>query len=118
MRTFRATVGLIVLTNLACRAPTPPDDSPVWLRELVSRLESEPVANPPAYLARYLYRGDTVYYLPPRCCDIPSLVFNLGGEVICAADGGITGAGDGRCPDFFAARRDERIIWRDARGAS
>jgi hypothetical protein len=57
-----------------------------------------------------------VYYLPPRCCDIQGQVFNRAGGVICAPDGGLTGAGDGRCPDFFATRSDEEILWRDPRG--
>jgi hypothetical protein len=47
-----------------------------------------------------------------------SQVFDRFGTVICAADGGITGEGDGRCPDYFTERREERIIWRDSRGRS
>jgi hypothetical protein len=101
-----------------CQAPTPLESSPQWVRELVAALERQPVANPPAFLAQYIYRGDTTYYLPSRCCDIQSQVFDRFGTVICAADGGITGEGDGRCPDYFTERREERIIWRDSRGRS
>jgi hypothetical protein len=36
--------------------------------------------------------------------------------MICHADGGFSGAGDGRCSDFFSARKNEKIIWRDPRG--
>lgn len=102
----------------ACQAPTLLESAPMWVRDLVSELERQPVANPPAFLARYQYRGDTVYYLPSRCCDIQSQVFDRQGTVICAADGGITGGGDGRCPDFFAQRREEEILWRDPRGST
>jgi len=89
---------------------------PKWLTVLIKELESEPVANPPAFLARYDYRGQVVYYLPPRCCDIPSSVYSATGAVICQADGGFSGDGDGRCPDFFELRKNEEIIWRDPRG--
>ena len=34
------------------------------------------------------------------------------GTVLCAPDGGIDGRGDGRCPDFLAERKEERILWR------
>ncbi len=88
---------------------------PPWLDSLIARLESEPVANPPAYIARYRYRGRTVYYLPGRCCDVWSVLFEATGSVLCHPDGGISGGGDHRCTDFFAARTDERIIWRDSR---
>jgi hypothetical protein len=36
--------------------------------------------------------------------------------VICNADGGLSGSGDGRCADFHATRENEQVIWRDARG--
>lgn len=108
---------LSVALGAACASSVPKRDAPDWLERVIARLESEPVANPPALIARYTYKGQTVYYLPPRCCDIPSTVYSATGTVICAADGGMTGAGDGRCPDFYAERKDEKIIWRDTRGS-
>ena len=91
---------------------------PEWLTALIEKLETEPVANPPAFIARYDYRGQPVYYLPPRCCDIPSSVYDAAGTVLCHADGGFSGDGDGRCPDFFLLRKHETIVWRDPRGAA
>jgi hypothetical protein len=108
---------LSVALGAACALSGPEADAPDWLARLITELESEPVANPPAFIARYEYKGLTVYYLPPRCCDVPSTAYDSTGTVICSADGGITGKGDGRCPDFFAERKDEQIIWRDKRPA-
>ena len=100
----------------ACSStPTAPDTSPSWLTALIARLESEPVANPPATIGRYDYKGQVVFFLPQRCCDQMSVLYGLDGSVICHPDGGITGKGDGRCSDFFAQRRDERLVWRDSR---
>ncbi|MCZ6789897.1 MAG: hypothetical protein O7D33_08195 [Chloroflexi bacterium] len=86
-----------------------------WLRELIQRLESEPVANPPAFIAQYEYKGQTVYFLPQRCCDIFSDLYDADGVIIGHPDGGITGQGDGRVPDFLEAREDETVVWRDRR---
>jgi hypothetical protein len=107
-------VALAVFLGAACASS---GAYPDWLGPVIAELEGEPVANPPALIAAYEYKGQTVYYLPPRCCDVPSVVYGPSGTVICSADGGLTGRGDGRCPDFFATRTNERIIWRDARRA-
>ena len=117
MNRLRAILLLFAPLAFACAQSPPPEVTPPWLDAMIARLESEPVANPPAFIARYEYRGDTVYYLPSRCCDIWSQVFTKTGDVICAADGGMTGGGDGRCPDFFETRREEKIVWRDTRSS-
>lgn len=108
--------------SVACASnPVAPDSStdsvPAWLTALIHEAEAQPVANPPAFIARYEYKGETVYFLPQRCCDIMSVLYRPDGTVACHPDGGFRGAGDGRCADFFRERRNERIIWRDARGA-
>jgi hypothetical protein len=109
---------IFVLAAGCGRNPAAPDSeitSPAWLTAVIRQLETQPVANPPAFIARYEYKGDTVYFVPQRCCDVMSVVFGSDGAVMCHPDGGFAGTGDGRCPDFFAARRSERIIWRDPR---
>ena len=96
-------------------AHAPPADAPRWLVDRIRELERAPVANPPASVVRYTYKGRTAYYLPPRCCDVPSDVYDADGRLLCHPEGGITGTGDGRCPDFLAARTDEHLVWRDRR---
>ncbi len=98
--------------------PAAPDSSttaPGWVTALIRQLESQPVANPPAFVARYDYKAQDVFFVPQRCCDVMSVVYRANGTILCHPDGGITGAGDGTCADFFAERRNERIIWRDPR---
>ena len=114
-RRFLVACALLV-AGCAAETPTAPDRLPVWLRSLIHDLEAAPVANPPASIARYEYRGETVYYLPARCCDIWSTVYRADGTVMCHPDGGITGRGDGQCPSFLAERTKEQIVWRDPRG--
>ncbi len=86
-----------------------------WLNNLIQQLRQEKAANPPAKIYRYTYREQVVYYLSGRCCDIPSKLYDIEGNVICEPDGGITGKGDGRCTDFFEERTDEILIWEDKR---
>ena len=88
-------------------SPPPTPEIPDWLTRLIQRLENEPVANPPASIAQYVYTGHTVYFLPPRCCDIFSDLYDADGNIIGHPDGGITGQGDGRVPDFLAAQSIE-----------
>ncbi len=52
-------------------------------------------------ISSYLYQGDTVYLFVPPCCDRFSELYTSTGSLICHPSGGITGKGDGQCPDFF-----------------
>ena len=92
--------------------------SPDWIKTLIEKEETGEVANPPAFLSRCKYKGRTVYYRSSRCCDIPGILYDENGNVICSPDGGLTGRGDGRCADFHGQKRECEIIWRDTRTRS
>jgi uncharacterized protein DUF6970 len=122
MTSLRRQLALVTfLMSGACAVnPAAPDSNssmPAWLTTLIRQSEAQPVANPPAFIARYDYKGQTMYFLPQRCCDIMGVLYRPDGSVACHPDGGLSGTVDGRCADFFAERRNERIVWRDARGA-
>jgi hypothetical protein len=115
-------VGFFCLAGVQCLAPPgddPGDDNgqetPAWVQDLITQFESQPVANPPLSISRYQYQGQTVYYVPPRCCDIWSDLYDADGNIICHPDGGFTGAGNGQCPDFFTERTGGTLIWEDPR---
>ena len=61
---------------------------------------------------KYQFRGKTVYYVPPRCCDVVGALFSISGDIICSPDGGLTGDGDGSCPTFFEERRGGTLVWK------
>ena len=88
---------------------------PSWLKALIQRLATEPLTNPPASVLRYQYQGQTVYYLPPQCCDFPSTLLDADGNKLCSPDGGLTGRGDRQCPDFFSAVGEPELVWKDSR---
>jgi len=109
--------GTVALLVACGTEPVAESESlPEWLDELIRQLESEPVANPPQWIARYECQGQIVYYLPPRCCDIPSILYDVDGNIICNPDGGIGGTGDGRCPT--CEWKNEEVVWRDLRGGT
>jgi len=108
---------LVLTAALACAgSPTSPDErAPAWLQSMISAIRSEPVTNPPTAVYSYRYRGETVYFRTSRCCDVPSELYDRAGTLLCRPDGGLAGGVDPGCADFFDARRDERLIWRDPR---
>ena len=106
----------LAIATLACGAAGPAQpETPAAIVALIHELEAQPPANPPAYVARYQYMGEVVYYVPPRCCDIFGDLYHASGQLICHPDGGLAGRGDGRCPDFLIQRTNEAILWRDQR---
>jgi len=90
-------------------------EGPEWIKNIVATYEQAPVGNPPRSIWQYTYKGQTVYYFPPQCCDQFSMLYDANMQVICAPDGGLTGKGDGKCPDFIQERKDEKLIWKDVR---
>ncbi len=108
-----ATTVLSLFGPAACAASEA--GQAAWLSALIAQFKAEPVANPPHRIQSYRYRDQTVYYVPPSCCDQPSTLYDAKGEVICAPDGGMTGRGDGRCADFYQQRSDELLVWSDPR---
>lgn len=101
--------------DLSQETPEPTEKESDWLQDLITKEENSPVANPPAYLEKCEYENQSVYYLPSRCCDIMSVLFNETGDVICYPGGGFSGHGDGRCPDFYEEGKNCEVIWEDSR---
>ncbi|NQX30258.1 hypothetical protein HQN85_00860 [Pedobacter boryungensis] len=83
--------------------------------EKIKQLKAEDVSNPPASVWQYEYNGQTVYFIPQKCCDLPSLLYDKDCNLICSPDGGFTGKGNGKCKDFFEKRTKEKLIWKDDR---
>jgi hypothetical protein len=92
-----------------------PQGIPQCIENKIIDISEEPVWNPPAKVFSYRYNGETVYFFPSRCCDIPSVLYDENCNFICSPDGGLSGGGDGQCTDFFSARSDEKLVWEDLR---
>jgi len=91
------------------------DDIPACIKKLITQFQEEDKQNPPRSIYRYTYKGNFVYYVSPICCDHFSDLYNSKCELIGHPDGGFTGRGDGKVPDFGTAKSEEKLIWKDER---
>ena len=80
-----------------------------WLKDIIEDAQESPQK---AEVIRYLYKGQTVYYINTckDCADSMADVYNCSGEVICQF-GGI--AGFNTCPDFEDKATDKKVIWQN-----
>ncbi|GGF03081.1 DUF6970 domain-containing protein [Hymenobacter cavernae] len=88
---------------------------PPWLQAKIQKLQAEEKSNPPTQIFRYRYRNQVVYYETGPCCDQFTNLYDSRGRLLCHPDGGLTGKGDGNCPDFTKERTNEMLVWQDPR---
>jgi hypothetical protein len=92
-----------------------PTSIPACIQAKIDSIKNVPVWNPPASVYSYVYKNQTVYSFSADCCDQYNVVYDTNCKVICSPSGGITGSGDGRCPDFQKIATNETLIWKDSR---
>jgi len=94
-----------------------PADSllPGCVRELIAKFKLEEKKIPARSIYSYTYQGKIVYYVPPECCDFYSDLYDENCKLIAHPDGGFTGLGDGKAPDFISTRKYEKLLWKDER---
>lgn len=91
------------------------DTVPDCVKGMINGFLKEEKQNPPRKIYSYTYRGNTVYYVTPPCCDFYSDLYNNACQLLGHPDGGITGKGDGKMTDFHTAKTNEKLIWEDKR---
>ncbi len=110
----KASEGMAPETNDTLHNPTL-RAVPECVQDLITKFTAEKMQNPPRKIYAYTYKGQTVYYVPAICCDFYSDLYDGNCTLIGHPDGGITGRGDGKLPDFTKERSDEIVIWEDER---
>jgi hypothetical protein len=118
-KTFTLWAALLLFLTTACSTDLadaagqvcPSDFSAI----LINQLKQQPKQTPAAEVTQYTYKGSTVYLVTGGCCDNYNYLFDSCGNVICAASGGLTGKGDGRCTDFASAATNPVLLWHDPR---
>jgi uncharacterized protein DUF6970 len=114
MKTFLITITCLIILN-SCQKKSSTGSIPSCIQAKINELKSKPKYDPPAKVIQYEYNGKTVYYITSDCCDQYNMLYEDDCKYICAPDGGITGAGDGKCSDFHTKKTNEKIIWQDTR---
>lgn len=93
---MRKITMLLLMLTLVTFAQASENAVPHWVQQKIQAYQH----SAPEISARIAeYQGKTVYYIPPKCCDIPSELYDENGKLICYPDGGFVG-GDGKCPGF------------------
>jgi hypothetical protein len=82
----------------------------------IAQLQAKPKGNPAYTIWAYSWNGQRVYLASDQtCCDQFVTLYDECFNVLCAPSGGLTGKGDGRCPDFHQQTTDQQLVWRDPR---
>jgi len=85
---------------------------PVCVKKILDEAAKEIPANLPLQVDEYSFRGKTVFLFTADCCDFYNVVYSDSCVKICAPSGGITGKGDGQCPEFSKEARHVKLIWK------
>ncbi len=91
------------------------ENLPACVQERIEEIKKQPPWNPRAEVYEYEYNGSRVYYISSDCCDNYNTVIDNNCNYLCSPSGGITGKGDGKCPDFQSSAKMIRLIWKDER---
>ena len=86
---------------------------PSCLAAKIDSIKKDGKINPPTSVIQYSYKGAPVYYVTAGCCDQFNNVYDANCTVLGAPDGGITGKGDNKLPDFFANATNKKVVWEN-----
>lgn len=112
---FKNLALLSVLFFTSCAAHRKAQDLnnlPSCLKTKIETMSANPREGTPQSVTRYTYKGQTVYYMLSACCDKYNIVFDSDCNVLGFPDGGYTGRGDGKMPDFHKEAVDGKIVWK------
>ena len=105
----------IVIIAANCKSSDTEDDAlPACIENKIAELLSNEVANPPTQVWKWEVDGKIYFYITADCCDQYNMLYSENCEIVCAPDGGLTGEGDGNCPDF-KGEIVKTLVWQDNR---
>ncbi len=87
---------------------------PGCIKNKIDSFKMKAVHEKPQRVVEYRYKGKKVYYVVMPCCDFFSEVYDENCKFLGSPDGGFTGKGDGKLPDFFTEAKGEKLIWGTA----
>jgi hypothetical protein len=105
---------VVVLFLLSCSNHKKLEDTtgvPLCLQNNIKTMAANPSEGLPQSVTRYNYKGKTVYYMVAHCCDKFNIVFDSACNILGYPDGGYTGRGDGKMPDFHQDATDGKVVW-------
>ena len=107
-------LALTIMLFSSCRTPRFAVPVPKCVENKINDIESKPVQNPPTQVWQWKVDGQTYYYFTAPCCDQFTTLYDESCNKVCSPDGGFTGRGDGKCPDF-KTKVEKTLVWEDKR---
>lgn len=84
---------------------------PACIKNKIDSFKLKEAHERPQRVVEYTYKGKKVYYVVMPCCDFFNEVYDDKCHFLGAPDGGFTGRGDGKIPDFFEEAKNKKLIW-------
>ena len=84
---------------------------PICIKNKIDSFKLKEAHERPQRVIEYLYKGKKVYYVAMPCCDFFNEVYDNKCNFLGSPDGGFTGKGDGKLPDFFEEAKNEKLVW-------
>jgi hypothetical protein len=113
--------SLLLVAFQCCKndAASPAGSCPDGAKALATKiaaLQAKPKGNPAYTIWAYTWNGQRVYLASEEtCCDQFTTLYDECFTPLCAPSGGLSGQGDGRCPDFYQQATNQQLVWRDSR---
>lgn len=85
---------------------------PACIKNKIDSFKLKEVHERPQSVVEYMYKNKKVYYVVMPCCDFYNEVYDANCRYLGAPDGGFTGKGDGKIPDFIAEAKPGKVIWK------
>lgn len=105
---------LIGYLQFGCKSSDQDIGLPACIIAQIEAIKNEPIRNPSAEVWKWEDNSKVFYYFNSPCCDQYNYLYNENCEVVCAPDGGFTGKGDEKCPEF-EGDINRSLIWKDER---
>lgn len=107
-------VAVIILTSNCKSSENEDNHLPPCIENKIAEILANEVSNPPTEVWKWDVDDKTYYYITSDCCDQFNILYSENCEMICAPDGGFTGEGDGKCPEF-KGEIIKMLVWQDSR---
>lgn len=87
---------------------------PKCIEREIRKIKRDGVRNPPAKVWQWTVDESTYYYITSDCCDQFNYLYDSNCNIVCSPDGGFSGGGDGKCPNF-KGQIVKTLVWEDGR---
>lgn len=103
---------LVIATCSSFQKKKAASATPPCIKQKIAAYKKMQQHDRPQSITEYEYKGKKVYYVKMPCCDFFNELYDSNCNLLGHPDGGMTGRGDGKVPDFNTTKKKEKIIWQ------